>query len=208
MVKINLVNKSTVQIQPSAPLLSDSGEILLTRDELLKQAGMRVFLMLLFPLSLYLYEDYILIPDMNRAINAKSKELAELRAYNQKREPSVSEIKKYGDEKIKIERKIEILNKIARERGRELALHKFFQRAVPDKTWLSEYVYDQGKDKITLKGSSFFSSDIPKLRQEIQSDVMFKSVEVGAQKEGKFQGQSTEDFEMVINLEKINEPTP
>jgi len=207
MVKINLVNKSTVQIQ-QGPTISETGEVILSRDELLKQAGLRIFIMLIFPISLYLYEDYFLIPDMNAAINARSKELTELKAYNQKREPSVSEIKKYGDEKIKIERKIEILNKIARERGREMALHKFFQKAVPDKTWLTEYNYDQARDRITIKGSSFFASDIPKLRQEIQSDVMFKSVEVGAQKEGKFQGQSTEDFEMMINLEKINEPTP
>ncbi len=207
MVRINLVNKSTVQVQ-QGPIISDMGEVILTRDELIKQAGLRIFVMLIFPVALYLYEDHFLIPDMNNAINAKTRELAELRAYNQKREPSVSEIKKYGDEKIKIERKIEILNKIARERGRELALHKFFQKAIPDKTWLTEFNYDQGRDRITLKGSAFFASDIPKLRQEIQSDVMFKAVEVGAQKEGKFQGQSTEDFEMVINLEKINEPSP
>ncbi len=207
MIKINLVNKSTVQTQVG-PTISDAGELILTRDELFKQAGLRIFVMLIFPMSLYLYEDYVMIPDMNSASSAKTKELEELRSYNQKREPSVSEIKKYGDEKIKIERKIEILNKIARERGRELALHKFFQKAIPDKTWLTEYNYDQSRDRITLKGSAFFASDIPKLRQEIQSDVMFKSVEVSAQKEGKFQGQSIEEFEMTINLERANEPNP
>lgn len=207
MIKINLVNKSTVQTQ-LGPTISDAGDVILTRDEMIKQAGLRVFVMLIFPICLYLYEDYVLIPDMNRANNTKLKELADLRAYNQKREPSVNEIKKYGEEKIKIERKIEILNKIARERGRELTLHKFFQKAVPDKTWLTEYNYNQAKDRITIKGSSFFASDIPKLRQEIQSDVMFKSVEVSSQKEGKFQGQSIEEFEMSINLEKVNEPNP
>ncbi len=205
MIRINLANKSTFQAQ-MGPQISDLGEVILTRDEMLKQAGVRVFIIILFPVLIMLYQDYYLVPDLQQKNSIKEKELADLKDYNSKREASVNEIKKYGEEKINIERKIDILNKINRERGRELELHKFFQKAIPDRVWLTEYDYDQANDKILLKGSSFFASDIPKFRQEIQTNVMFKSVEVSEQKEGKLQGQSIEEFEMVINLEKFGEP--
>lgn len=205
MIRINLANKSTFQAQ-MGPQISDLGEVILTRDEMLKQAGVRVFIIILFPVLIMLYQDYYLVPDLRQKNSIKEQELADLKDYNSKREASVNEIKKYGEEKINIERKIDILNKINRERGRELELHKFFQKAIPDRVWLTEYDYDQANDKIILKGSSFFASDIPKFRQEIQTNVMFKSVEVSEQKEGKLQGQSIEEFEMVINLEKFGEP--
>ena len=205
MIRINLANKSTFQAQ-MGPQISDMGEVILTKDEMMKQAGVRVFIIVLFPVLIFLYQDYYLEPDLRQKNSVKERELEDLREYNKKREASVNEIKKYGEEKVNIERKIDILNKINRERGRELELHKFFQRAIPDRVWLTEYNYDQANDKILLKGSSFFASDIPKFRQEIQTNVMFKSVEVTEQKEGKLQGQSIEEFEMVINLEKFGEP--
>ncbi len=205
MIRINLANKSTFQAQ-MGPQISEMGEVILTKDEMLKQAGVRIFIIIFFPVMIMLYQDYYLEPDLRQKNSIKERELEDLREYNKKREASVNEIKKYGEEKINIERKIDILNKINRERGRELELHKFFQKAIPDRVWLTEYNYDQSSDKIILKGSSFFASDIPKFRQEIQTNVMFKSVEVSEQKEGKLQGQSIEEFEMVINLEKFGEP--
>lgn len=207
MIRINLLNKSTVQAQ-AGPQISETGEVILTRDEMIKQAGLRVLIVIMFPFFVYVYETFYMVDVWNQKNAQSANKLSSLKKYNEKRGKAVSEIKKYAEEKVKIERKIEILSKISRERGRELELHKFFQKAVPDRTWLTEYNYNQAADKITLKGSTFFASDIPKFRQEIQTNVMFKSVEVSSQKEGKFQGQSIEDFELIINLEKFGEPSP
>ena len=103
MIKINLVNKATMA-QPQGQMISDSGELILSKEEMQKQAGIRLIVLIILPAAVYLYQENMLIPDMNYEISRMNQELAKLREYNQKSGPAVAEIKKYEEEKKNIEK--------------------------------------------------------------------------------------------------------
>lgn len=207
MIRINLLNKTT-SVQAQGQSISDSGELILSKEETQKQAGLRILILLILPAAVYLYQENILIPDLNGEINQINQEVVKLREYNQKSGPAVAEIKKYEEERKNIEGKIELLNRLAGERSLELELHRFFQRIVPDKTWFNEYVYDQVGGRIVIKAQTFSpQTDIRKLIEEVRANVLFKSVDLTRQQESRFQGQSVEEFELLIMVGKSREST-
>lgn len=208
MIKINLANKSMASAAASdiVVTINEQGELMLTKEELQKQALIRLMIIFLFPFGVYAYEEYSLIPDLKTQQAALQQQQAELVSYNEKREPAVREIKKYEEEKEKIQKKIQFLNNLAKQRGRELSLHQFFQNNTPEKMWLKSYDYDQPGNKIVIIGRTLERSEINTMRGLILGNVMFKSAEIVRQSNVTDAGQAAVEFEINILLENPDEP--
>lgn len=206
MIKINLANKSMSTASSEVVMnVTGQGEVSFSKEEFQKQAMLRVMIMFLVPFGVYAYEEYSLMPELKARQANLQKEQAELAVYNEKREPAVREIKKYGEEKEKIEKKIQFLNNLAKQRSRELTLHKFFQNNTPPKMWLKSYDYDQPGNKINLVGRTLDRSEINLFRSAILGNIMFKSAEIAKQNNTTDAGEAAVEFEISILLENPDE---
>lgn len=187
-------------------MITQEGESIISKEDLQKQAIIRLMILVLFPFGVYAYEEYALIPDL-KARNARlTQEVSELSVYNEKRGAAVAEIKKYEDERNKIQKKIKFLNNLSMQRSRELRLHQFFQNTIPPKMWFMNYEYNQPDNKITIVARTLDRSEINLFRTQLLGNVIFKSAEISRQVNTNDKGVAAVEFELLILLENENEP--
>ncbi len=96
-----------------------SSDSFLMPDEVRKEALKRLVLLLVGPLAFYIYESQNL-PAKYSELNAKNQALVELQNYNAKQAASVAEIKRFKEDEALIEARIAALEKISKDRQREI----------------------------------------------------------------------------------------
>lgn len=210
MIRINLLNQRIrSQINPQLTTVSVGADMVMTRDEVQKQAALRLAVIVLFPLLFYGYDNYYYQPEMNSQFPALEARIDELNKFNAAKEKFVNDIKQFEREGKVIQDKINKINFLDALRGYEIEIHKFFQKTLPQKLWFDEMVYsfDQKSDtgvkgEIKIRGLSYNPSDIQLLRKAIKENILFTECEIQKQNTVDFEGQKVESFELVVKLEK------
>lgn len=187
-----------------------SSDIVLTKMDLQKQGGMRIFTLLFFPVALFCFDNLYYQDEIKSQFPPLQNEINELIKFNTAKEKFVNDIKQFEKEGQIIQEKINKITFLNTIRGYEIEIHKFFQKSLPDKLWFDEltYAYDASKTEagavgeIKVRGQAVNASDVQRLRNEIKQNLLFNSCEILEQKTVDFEGQKVESFEMKITMGK------
>lgn len=196
MIKINLAPQAVVS---ASSVSFGDVEGFVTDDELRKEGLKRILVMLLFPTALYLYEMQSL-PSKSAALNAKRQTLNELRAYNASSSASVAEIKKFKEEEAKMEARISALDKISKDRQREVRVLDLIQTILPEKAWLVRL--EIKSDRILIEGLALSDYEVSSFMDALTKSVYLLDVNLISSREEVVDGSNLKRFDISCLLER------
>jgi type IV pilus assembly protein PilN len=200
MIRINLASTRTMAAATSgSAALEGGGEVVIT-EQVRKDAIVKLFVILLAPMALYFYE-WQNIPTIRSELNRKQAALMELQTYNAKAESSVKEIKKFKEDESKIQTRIAVLEKLAKDRFREVKVLDLFQQVVPEKVWFTRVDIKEGK--VLLAGYSTSDIDISTFMDSLSKSVYLQEVVLVSSSEHIQDSMTLKKFEISCILEKM-----
>jgi hypothetical protein len=210
MIRVNLLNqKIRSQVNPQLTTIAINADLVMTREDIQKQAFFKLGIMVIFPLLFYFYDNYYYQDEVQSKFPPLEQRIDELSKFNAAKEKFVNDIKQFEKEGKLIQDKINKINFLDALRGYEIDIHKFFQKSLPQKLWFDEmaYSFDQKsesgvKGEIRVHGLSINPSDIALLRKVVKENILFTECEIIKQNTVTFENQRAESFEMVIKMEK------
>lgn len=196
MIRINLVS---AQLPPPHAESLDGEEFSLPTAELQKQGFLRLLLILVFPVGLWVYEQQT-IPELVVQRDERARHFEELRSYNAKAAKSVLEIKKFKEDEARLQARITFLDRLARERLREIKVVDLVQQMIPEKVWLTRLDVNNGK--LTLAGMATSDYEISGFMEGLAKSVHFVDVNLASSTDQMFEGLSVKKFELVCLMER------
>lgn len=193
MIKINLASKSAPHTNPLEMLDTSEADI---RQEALK----RLLFLLIGPLAFYIYESQHL-PTLRSEQTVKSQELAELTEFNMQQEASVLEIKKFKEDEALIEARIEALEKISRDRQREIKILDLMQTVIPENAWLTSISIES--DRLVLKGLALSSFDVSTFLDLLTRSALLIDVNLIGSNEINREGNTFQEYEISALLGRL-----
>lgn len=192
MIKINLAAKSSGVMASSTFDLPDSGDADI-RQEALK----RVLFLLIGPVALFLYENQH-VPTLRAELSSKSQTVSELTEYNAQQEASVLEIKKFKEEEALIEARIDALEKISRDRQKEIKILDLLQTVIPENAWLTSISMDS--NRLLVKGMALSSFDVSTFLDLLTRSALLLDVNLVGSNEVVHEGRSFQEYEISAML--------
>ncbi len=199
MIKINLAT-SKVSSMPLGG--SGLGVEFVDESDTRKNAMKRILIIMLGPLALFLYENQNIPGKMNE-LQSKSQVLAELQAYNAKQADSVAEIKKFKEDEALIESRISALEKIAKDRQREIRVLDLLQNVIPEKAWLSRL--EINPDRVNIQGMAMSDFEVSTFLEALTKSVFLMDVNLVSSNEVTEDGVVLKRFEISCLLERPDE---
>ncbi|WII73423.1 PilN domain-containing protein [Bdellovibrio sp. 22V] len=203
MIKINLA--SSASIGSSAALSSSLGissETFLAPDEVRKEALKRLVLLLVGPLALYIYENQN-IPQKQADLNSKQQVLTELQNYNARAAASVAEIKKFKEDEALMEARIAALEKISKDRQREIRVLDLLQSVIPEKAWVTRIQINP--ERVNIQGLALSDFEVSSFLEALTKSVFLMDVNLVSSSEVTQEGSTLKKFEISCLLERPNE---
>jgi type IV pilus assembly protein PilN len=198
MIRINLASpKGMIGAVSNGPA-SEAGGGAPISEQARKDGLIKLLVMLLAPVALFMYEQQN-IPSIYEQLAHKQAKINELAAFNQKAENSVKEIKKFKEDEKKIQARISALEKIAKDRFREVKVLDLFQQVVPERLWLTRVDIKNGK--ILLAGMSMNDVDISTFMDSLSKSVFLQDVVLISSAEQIQDGMTLKKFEIGCLLE-------
>lgn len=200
MIKINLA--STAQSSTSAALGASPGistEAFMGPEEIRKEALKRLVLILVGPLAFYFYENQN-IPGKIAELNSKNQVLAELQSYNAKAADSVAEIKKFKEDEALMEARIAALEKISKDRQREIRVLDLLQTLIPEKAWLTRI--QVSPDRVNIQGLALSDFEVSQFLEALTRSVFLMDVNLVSSSETVQDEVSLKKFEISCLLER------
>lgn len=203
MIKINLASNTVSagggSIGASLGISSDS---FMGADEIRKEALKRLVLLLIGPLALYIYENQN-VPGKVAELNSKNQILAELQTYNAKAADSVAEIKKFKEDEALMEARISALEKISKDRQREIRVLDLLQTVIPEKAWLTRIQVNP--TRVNIQGLALSDFEVSQFLEALTKSVFLMDVNLVSSSETVTDGVSLKKFEISCLLERANE---
>ncbi|MGZ3772463.1 MAG: PilN domain-containing protein [Pseudobdellovibrionaceae bacterium] len=197
MIKINLA--SSVSPLSSHGISGLSSETVFSADQVRNEALKRLVLILAGPLGLFAYEQQN-VPGKLADLNAKRQVLSELTSYNAKQAASVAEIKKFKEDESLIEARISALEKIAKDRQREIRVLDLLQSIIPEKAWLTKVQINP--DKVSIKGLALTDFEVSTFLEALTKSVFLMDVNLISSNEVNLEGVNLKKFEINCLLER------
>lgn len=201
MIKINLAT-SKVSSMPLGGAGAGLGVEFVDESDTRKNAMKRILIIMLGPLALFLYENQNIPGKMNE-LQSKSQVLAELQAYNAKQADSVAEIKKFKEDEALIESRISALEKIAKDRQREIRVLDLLQNVIPEKAWLSRL--EINPDRVNIQGMAMSDFEVSSFLEALTKSVFLMDVNLVSSNEVTEDGVVLKRFEISCLLERPDE---
>ncbi|MEK2644478.1 PilN domain-containing protein [Bdellovibrio sp. BCCA] len=200
MIKINLASGASISAgSPLGASLGISSDSFLAPDEMRKEALKRLVLILVGPLALYIYQNQN-VPGKVADLNAKTQVLTELQNYNSKQAASVAEIKKFKEDEALIEARISALEKIAKDRQREIRVLDLLQTVIPEKAWLTRVQINP--DKVNVQGLALSDFEVSSFLEALTKSAFLMDVNLVSSSEINQDGVMLKKFEISCLLER------
>lgn len=199
MIKINLASSgvgSSAAINASLGISSDG---FISPEEVRKEALKRLVVMLIPALALYAYQEQN-VPQKQAELSAKNQMLNELTNYNAKQSASVAEIKKFKEDEALIEARIAALDKISKDRHREIRVLDLLQQVIPEKAWLTKIQISQ--ERVTVQGLALSDFEVSSFLEALTKSVFLMDVNLVSSSETTVDGVSLKKFEISCLLER------
>lgn len=203
MIKINLASQAASSGGGSlGASLGISSDSFMGADEIRKEALKRLVLLLIGPLALYIYENQN-VPGKVAELNSKNQILAELQTYNAKAADSVAEIKKFKEDEALMEARISALEKISKDRQREIRVLDLLQTVIPEKAWLTRIQVNP--NRVNIQGLALSDFEVSQFLEALTKSVFLMDVNLVSSSETVTDGVSLKKFEISCLLERANE---
>jgi type IV pilus assembly protein PilN len=155
MIRINLLQKRAAV---GAGALGGGAVIDMgggSTSDIQRKGAMHLLVLMLVPGALYALETQK-IPELQSVLSSRQSYHASLAEKNNQVSASVAEIKKYKEDQAQLQRQIDTLEGLRRDRLREVRVMDSLQRSVPEKVWFNRIeIKETG-----LMISGFASSDL------------------------------------------------
>ena len=204
MIKINLISKSST-LPSSSPFGSalggsSSADGFVSDDQTRKEALKRLVLLLVGPALLYIYEMQNL-PTKQAQLASKNQALMELQEYNAKAANSVAEIKKFKEDEAVIESRIAALEKISKDRLKEIRIMELLQTVIPEKAWLTKV--EINPSRMTIEGMALSDFEVSTFLESLTRSVFLVDVNLLNSVEVNQEGNVLKQFQISCSLEKV-----
>ncbi|MBS1971196.1 MAG: PilN domain-containing protein [Bdellovibrionales bacterium] len=204
MIRINLATSRPISSGGGGGGSAEGGGEIVVTEQVRKDALVKLLVILLAPIGLYFYEQQN-IPNIRTELARKQNALTELQAFNAKAENSVQEIKKFKEDEKKIQARITVLEKLAKDRFREVKVLDLFQQVIPERVWFTRVDIKEGK--VLLAGFSTSDIDISTFMDSLSKSVFLQEVVLVSSSEHIQEGMTLKKFEISCVLEKMG-PRP
>ncbi|MES2802954.1 MAG: PilN domain-containing protein [Bdellovibrionota bacterium] len=168
MIKVNLL-KSYSQVE--ADFSTEFDDFKQVRADFVK----RVFIFLIGPLGLLGYEMYN-IPELDGQKMALTSDLGALTEFNQRKEAIAGEISKYEEDKKRLNRQTQFLERISRERLFPLELVNSLKESIPAGVWLTGL--NTLGNRLELRGGGDTEKAISDFEGNLTSTQILKNVKL------------------------------
>lgn len=204
MIKINLASPAASKM--ALPVMGTSvgipGEGFADAEEMRKEAFKRLFVILLGPLGFYAYETQN-IPAKFAVLGSKRQVLSELEAYNNKAAASVAEIKKFKEDEALIEARIAALEKIGKDRLKEVQVFDLLQTVIPEKAWITRVQINP--TTVNIQGTAMSDFEVSSFLDALTRSVFLMDVNLVSSSEFVEGGVNFRKFEITCLLERPDE---
>ncbi len=154
MIKVNLVKVIPI-VNPSTGVIDSTEGIDLAATDIQRQGVIRLAVLAIVPLLLYCYELQN-IPDLKSRLNSKKAVLTSLTEKNERAKGAVEEIGKFKEDQARLQKQIDTLEGLQKERLREVKILDNLQKDIPEKVWLTRMEFQD----TTLKISGAATADL------------------------------------------------
>lgn len=200
MIKINLSpNLASSAVSSSSGTSFGISTGFSAPDDVRKEALKRLVLLFVGPLALFAYENQN-IPAKQADLSAKRQVLAELQNYNSKQAASVAEIKKFKEDEALIEARISALEKISKDRQREIRVLDLLQTLIPEKAWLTRIQINP--EKVNVQGMALTDFEVSTFLEALTKSVYLMDVNLVSSNEVTQDGVILKKFEISCLLER------
>lgn len=205
MIKINLAPSSEQRVSSGSSSASfgsgssSMSDVYLGPEQIRKEGLKRILILLLGPLALFVYENQN-VPAKSAELSAQRQVLTDLQAYNAKQANSVAEIKKFKEDEATIEKRISALEKISKDREREIRVMDLLQLITPEKAWLSRVQLNP--DRVNVQGYALSDLDVSTLLEGLTRSALLMDVNLVSSTEVSQDGVMLKKFEISCLLER------
>lgn len=175
-------------------LVSDSGS-----PDVQKQGAIRLVIIALFPLALYFHETQK-IPELQAKLASKNSVLQSLTEKNLKAQGAVEEIKKFKEDQARLQKQIDTLEGLQKERLREVKILDNLQKDIPEKLWLSRLEFQDAKLMIT--GLTTNDTELTSFMESLSKSVFLKDVNLVKSSEEQAERGFLKRFEIVCTIDR------
>jgi type IV pilus assembly protein PilN len=198
MIKINLASSTGTSSGISASLgLSGGGD--LGGDDARREALKKILIILLPAVGLFAYEQQN-IPGKTARLNQMNVALVEAQTFNSKAAASVAEIKKFKEDEAIIESRIAALQKISKDRHREIRVLDLLQSVIPEKAWLTKI--NILPEKVTIAGMAMSDYEVSSFMESLTKSAFLMDVNLVNSTEVLQDGVTLKKFEITCLLER------
>lgn len=200
MIKINLAGSSSqATFGNSISFGGGGGDVILSDTATRSEAIKRLVIILILPLAMVAYEQQNL-PAKQADVGAKANYLSELQSFNGKATASVAEIKKFKEDQDKIQARISALEKLSKDRLREIRVLDLFQQVIPEKVWFTRL--ESQNSKILMSGYAMSDYDISSFMESIAKSAFLSDVNLLSSAEQVLDGVNVKKFEISCVTER------
>ncbi|PIS11374.1 MAG: fimbrial assembly protein [Bdellovibrio sp. CG10_big_fil_rev_8_21_14_0_10_47_8] len=193
MIKINLARGAHV-----SSALGSSFDGAVNEAEIRKQGLLRLLIILMIPMAMYAYE-FQMIPELKSKLNSKKNVLQSLIQKNEQAKGAVSEIKKFKEDQAHLQKQIDTLEGLRKERSREVKILDGLQRDIPEKVWLTKIDFQPGR--LSIEGMTTADLELSSFMESLSRSIFLKEVNLIRSVEATYDGGVVKKFEVSCALD-------
>jgi hypothetical protein len=199
MIKVNLLRNIGVAASASGDQQTLSAP---SSPSANKAAGIRLGMILLFPLMLYVY-DWIANSSLETELADVQAKLESVKAERAKFGDTGVRMEQYTKEKKELDEKVDSIREVARNRLREVKSLDALQSLIPSRTWLNKV--DIKGNLVRISGLTGSDEGITELIRGLESSSFFSRVEPKSTSQEMMGSVALKKFELEFRVGKVQE---
>lgn len=200
MIKVNLAKP--LKIGSSTGAMTSMGVENVDVQDVQKQGGFKLLFALLFPVALYIYESQA-VPELRHTLIDKQKKLNQLTEKNEKAKTAVEETKKFREDQERLQKQIQTLDGLRKERMREVKILDNIQKDIPDKVWINAIKFED--KRLLISGLAVSDLDLTNFMENMSRSVFLRDVNLIKSDEQMMENSSKtiKKFDVTASLEEV-----
>lgn len=198
MIKINLAPSAQGKNTTAGAAF---GEAAADASEIQKQGAIRLLVLLIIPLAIYAYE-LQLIPGLQGKLNSKRNVLTSLKQKNDQAKGAVEEIKKFKEDQAKLQKQIDTLEGLRKERLKEVKILDNLQKDIPDKVWLTKIDFQESK--LSLSGLATADVELTGFMENLSRSVFLHEVNLVRSSEQPSENGTLKRFDISCAVDQLS----
>ena len=199
MLRVNLLRNLSAAA-PVGTVISIGGSSSGSPEETQKQALLRLMVIFLGVGGVIFFEK-MQLTSKHKALEDLSAQISSIQSEKAKFGDAGPIVERYTEERKKLDERIKVLEKLTRNRLREVKLLDAIQTILPAQAWLESMVMDAGK--VTLTGFAPTEANVTEFYKALENNVLFSSVRIKSEVRDEPVVGSVQRFEFTFQAGKV-----